>query len=74
MDNRRAGYRPTSTELYETFRIHNAARKKAQALAASFTAIRAIADEEHRAWVAYVEQKRRETPRGEKFIVPSRPL
>lgn len=70
----KSGYRPTSTELYETFRIHYAARKKAQAMGASLKAIREIADQEHAAWTKYVEQKRRETPRGEKFILPSRPL
>lgn len=67
-------YRPKSTELYENFRTHYAARKKAQALGASLPALKVIADAEHEAWCEYVKAKRRETPRGEKFIVPSRPL
>ena len=70
----RNSYKPKTTELYENFRTHYAARKKAQAMGASLKAIREIADLENDAWKEYVLAKKRETPRGEKFILPSRPL
>lgn len=68
------GYRPKSSELYENYRVHYANRKKAQALGAAIHTLKPLADLEHEAWVAYVQAKRRETPRGKKFILPSRPL
>jgi hypothetical protein len=67
-------YRPTATQLYEVFRERYAKRKKLQATGAPFTELRDASKLEHEAWVAYVDAKRRATPRGEKFILPSRPL
>lgn len=67
-------YQLTATQAYEVFRQRYAARKKAQALGAAWSVLANLSKMEHEAWTEYVFAKRRETPKGEQFILPSRPL
>jgi hypothetical protein len=73
----KAGYRPKSTEIYETFRSHYQARKKALYERKSWSIISNLAKLEQTAWNEYVKALRLEHNRrntGTKFVAPERPI